>query len=198
MSNARFSRDRFNKCDAKGKTWSKLLLKSLYLTGIEESPAQNSKYDMKALEDDKVLKFEVEVKQDWGVKWPVRKSGDEWTVNGKPCPFPFPYGDIRFAARKKTNPVDYFVTFSGCGKFALLAVASDVQSSPTGDVDNKHMRKEPFLIFDLVPRNRFAFFEKEDGEFKMVAHHAGTKPRVSKLSVLFSSDSTSVFDLFGL
>jgi len=194
MSNANFSRDWFNKCDAKGKKLARSLLECLGAYGIEETKS-NSKYDIGAKSDGKDVKIEVEIKQDWGTKWKVEGDADEWKVNGQDMILPFPFGDIRFAARKKDNPVDYYVTFSGCGKYAMMAPSEDVKKSKISRINNKHMSNEPFMVFKLSSPNRFAFFRLDDKGWSLVHHWCGRVPKVLTLNTVFDLGGECLLDL---
>jgi len=194
MSNAKFSRDRFNKCDAKGKKWAKGLIERLGASRVMETK-RNTKYDMEAIDEGIAVRFEVEIKQDWGTKWKVEKDGDEWVVNGTHSRLPFPFGDIRFAARKKDNPVDYYITFSGCGKYAMVAPSKDVKRSRIKQIDNKHMSGEPFMVFRLSGKSRFAFFKLDEDRWEMIFHWSGREPKVLTLDNVFGERRGSIFDL---
>jgi hypothetical protein len=193
MNNAKFSRDRFDQCDAKGKKWARSLLEKLGASDITETKS-NSKYDIGARTGGKDIKIEVEIKRDWGSKWLVKRDDEGWLVNGTWSGVPFPFEDIRFAARKKDNPVDYYMTFSGCGRYALVALAEDVKKSKVKKIDNKHMSHESFMVFKLSGKNRFVFFELDDGEWVLIHHWDGRFPKVLTLDNVFGEMSDSVLD----
>jgi len=190
--NAKFSRDRFDKFDSKAKKWSKVLLEQLGARSVTKTKG-NERYDLEASVNGKPMKFEVEVKQDWGKQWKVSASEDGWMVSGKKSDMPFPFPDIRYTARKKDNPVDYFITFSGCGKYALMAPSEDVKKSKIQKIDNKHMSNEPFMVFSLKFPNKFAFFELGDEGWFMIFHWCGRRPKCLSFDNVFDPMSDCLF-----